>query len=639
MTQPLNRRFLMQDRLPLPAADIANDAIVTEKILDGAVTSAKIANGTIVDADVNTSAAIAKTKIAGTAVTLADTGTVTSTMIANGTIVEADLADGAVTSAKIADGTIVAGDLASNSVTTVKITDANVTTAKLADSAVTTEKIADANVTAAKLAANSVASANIIDGTITTGDIADSAITSAKIADGTIVAGDIADGAITSAKILDGTIVNADINASAAIAYTKITQQPITNLSDVQISTPTGGQVIKYDGSLTKWINGPAAGGVTASATAPTLSSAAAGDAWFDTNDGTLYVCYIDQDSTKQWVQVQANSALEGTILARLSSLEGQAIAYGTQSPNYLINGGFDVWQRGTSFTSSSYTADRWYSPISAGVTVSQETSDLPTGFQYGIKFVTTGAVQYAQWNQPIETANVIPLRGQTVTVSGYIKISGGYVGNWISQAQYSTSSDAYSSQTTLVSGSNKNVATAATTSWTRFTNTFVVPTNAVGLRIENIPDSVQPSGVTVRMTGLQLEVGSIATSFRRNQVNIQAELASCQRYYRRFTSGGDGIYFAGTWYEANVLWVPIIWPTPMRSKPVVSTGGGPNINVYGGGGGTVLSAITEYSGGVPTASGGVYKFTTTTGGNIIGRSGFVGLANAGTWIDFSAEL
>jgi hypothetical protein len=50
-----------------------------------------IGTGAIVNADINASAAIDKTKISGTAITAADTGTVTSTIIANDTIVNADI--------------------------------------------------------------------------------------------------------------------------------------------------------------------------------------------------------------------------------------------------------------------------------------------------------------------------------------------------------------------------------------------------------------------------------------------------------------------------------------------------------------------------------------------------------------------
>jgi len=50
-----------------------------------------IGTGAIVNADVNASAAIDKTKISGTAITAADTGTVTSAMIANDSIVNADI--------------------------------------------------------------------------------------------------------------------------------------------------------------------------------------------------------------------------------------------------------------------------------------------------------------------------------------------------------------------------------------------------------------------------------------------------------------------------------------------------------------------------------------------------------------------
>jgi hypothetical protein len=70
------------------AGTVTNGVYTTDT---GTVTSTMIANGTIVNADINASAAIDKTKISGTAVTVADTGTVTSTMIADGTILNADV--------------------------------------------------------------------------------------------------------------------------------------------------------------------------------------------------------------------------------------------------------------------------------------------------------------------------------------------------------------------------------------------------------------------------------------------------------------------------------------------------------------------------------------------------------------------
>jgi len=80
--------------LNLTVSGVLNDgplASTATYIADNAITSAKIADGAIVNADINASAAIDKTKISGTAVTVADTGTVTSTMILDGTILNADI--------------------------------------------------------------------------------------------------------------------------------------------------------------------------------------------------------------------------------------------------------------------------------------------------------------------------------------------------------------------------------------------------------------------------------------------------------------------------------------------------------------------------------------------------------------------
>jgi hypothetical protein len=115
-------------------ATLSNAGVLT--VGTGAITSAKILDGTIATADI------------------AD-GAITAAKIADGTVVTAEIADDAVTTAKILDSNVTAGKLASNSVTTIKITDANVTTAK----------IADANVTSAKLATN-IDAIKIHDGTV-----------------------------------------------------------------------------------------------------------------------------------------------------------------------------------------------------------------------------------------------------------------------------------------------------------------------------------------------------------------------------------------------------------------------------------------------------------------------------------------
>jgi hypothetical protein len=92
-----------------------------------------IGTGVIVNADINASAAIDKTKISGTAITAADSGTVTSAMIEDGTIVNADVSataaiaktkldlGGTITSADIVDGTIVATDIADGTITAAKL--------------------------------------------------------------------------------------------------------------------------------------------------------------------------------------------------------------------------------------------------------------------------------------------------------------------------------------------------------------------------------------------------------------------------------------------------------------------------------------------------------------------------------------
>jgi hypothetical protein len=105
-----------------------------------------------------------------------------------------DLADGSVSSAKIADGNVANADLAANSVDSAKIVDGGVGTADLAANSVTSAKIADGTVGSADLADGSVNSAKIADGAVANADLAASSVTTAKIADGSVTAAKLSSG-------------------------------------------------------------------------------------------------------------------------------------------------------------------------------------------------------------------------------------------------------------------------------------------------------------------------------------------------------------------------------------------------------------------------------------------------------------
>jgi hypothetical protein len=56
-------------------------------------------------------------------------------------------------------------------------------------------------------------------------------------------------------------------------------------------------------------------------------------------------------------LDASGNADFNGKNLAGVASVNGSQLG---GSRNLIINGGFDVWQRNTSFTGSGYTSDRW---------------------------------------------------------------------------------------------------------------------------------------------------------------------------------------------------------------------------------------------------------------------------------------
>jgi hypothetical protein len=242
----------------------------------------------------------------------------------------------------------------------------------------------------------------------------------------------------------------------------------------------------------------------------------------------------------------------------------------GALSPNAVINGGFDIWQRGTSFTNpataGSYTADRWAAFFQGNGTLTQDTSLVPDNSRFGARITATATSDGNILLQSIETQNAIQFAGKTMTVSG---VYAGTVGlNPTVSVTFSTTVDqTLFNITTSIPATSSSIPTS-TGSFQQFTAVFSVPSTARTLRIGlNTGAVVNTNFLTFGQ--IQLEAGSAATPFRRNAPSIQAELAACQRYYWRLSNGGVyrpyGTGVAGNTTSAEII---VNHPTMMRIPP-----------------------------------------------------------------------
>jgi hypothetical protein len=272
--------------------------------------------------------------------------------------------------------------------------------------------------------------------------------------------------------------------------------------------------------------------------------------------------------------------AAEATLTAGTSGFtalsSGTAgISYQPVSHNYIINGAFDVWQRGTSFDGASfpYTADRWRAGNNADATFSQQTTSLDD-FQYALRFQRdSGATSttVVQVRNIFETVNSIPLAGKTVTLSVYARAGADFSGTGMLltiQTGTGVDQNPYSGLTGAVN--NGLTTPAITTDWVRYTTTATLPTNAtqIAVGIQYTPSGTAGANDWFEITGVQLEAGSVATPFKRHAPSLQGELAACQRYFVNMagqTNHPDG--FGWTASTTN-LRAHIPLPVTMRANP-----------------------------------------------------------------------
>ena len=355
------------------------------------------------------------------------------------------------------------------------------------------------------------------------------------------------------------------------------------------------------------------------------------------------------------------------------------------QSKNLIINGAMQVAQRGTSSTSSGYrTIDRYTNdfggidenPTYEQVDVASGTTPYTLGFRKSAKITNgnqtsgAGAGDYIAIGQRIEAQNVATSgwnylsSSSNITFSFWVKSSvaqsfKGYFKTYDGSAYIysfdtgSLSADTWTKVTKTIPGNsnltfnNDNGLGLEMYIWqfigTDYTDNSVTEnawaSYASGTRTKEATSTwYTTNNATFELTGLQLEVGSVATDFEHR--SFHDELYRCYRYFQRYATGdgkpiGNGFYYNSTQVKINCNLL-----TTMRTTPTMDhiTGTHYYVIYRDGAADTFNNLILEPSSDQNRC--GLYNYEHVSG--TAGQTGIVRCNNAapsGGQVDFSAEL
>jgi hypothetical protein len=298
-----------------------------------------------------------------------------------------------------------------------------------------------------------------------------------------------------------------------------------------------------------------------------------------------------------------------GTVQAeKMTTESGYSLGAGNASSfkNRIINGDMSIDQRnnGSAVTSASgYIADRWsvatFAP-NGGAYTAQQITDAPVGFRNSLRVTTTAtpssnADQFFQMFQPIEGFNVADFllgtaNAITFTLSFWVKSSltgtfcAAFTNNQSTTRSYIStytinSANTWEYKTITVQGDTSGVGTWGTTNGQGLSVFFdlgsgtnqeasAVNTWQTGnfRRVSGAVRVVGTNGATFQVTGVQLEVGTVATSF--DFVLYGTELALCQRYLPAFNSSGTVPLGVGYAFTTSNAICSINFPVQTRVAP-----------------------------------------------------------------------
>jgi hypothetical protein len=320
---------------------------------------------------------------------------------------------------------------------------------------------------------------------------------------------------------------------------------------------------------------------------------------------------------------------------------------------NRIINGAMVIDQRnaGASVTigagANTYTLDRWlgFGSQASKFSIQQNAGSVtsPAGFinYLGVtssSAYTVGSSEQFVLVQPIEGLNITDLNwgtanAQTITLSFWVRSSltgtfGGSLRNSAVNRSYPFSYTVSSTNT----WEQKSITIAGDTTGTWLTTNGVGIYLAFGLGVGSTLSGtagswsaanyasatgatsvVGTNGATFYITGVQLEVGTVATPFERRLYGT--ELALCQRYLPAFipTSTGTGQGPVGQSYAATNALVAIPFQVPARVFPTgISVTNATNFAVTQANTTRSTASAVNFNGGSPY--GGVIDVAVASG-------------------------
>jgi hypothetical protein len=357
-------------------------------------------------------------------------------------------------------------------------------------------------------------------------------------------------------------------------------------------------------------------------------------------------------------------------------SITANAVTPSVNMKNRIINGAMVIDQRnnGASVTNTSadlvFPVDRTniYGTVSSKFTAQQNAGSVtpPVGFTNYLgctssSAYTVGASESFWVQQRIEGFNTADLQwgtanAKTVTLSFWVRSS--LTGTFGGSFQNSASDRSYPYSYTISSANTweyKTITVAGDT-----TGTWIGATNGMGVKIfwglgsgatvsntagawaagnfasaTGATSVVGTNGATFYITGVQLEVGSTATSFDYRPYGT--ELALCQRYYYQAipTNSNNRYTVACVASSATTAKGFFTLPVTMRTQPTLSASSGASYYDFFIAGADYLTNALSIE--PPTTN--YAQIGATIAGATAGQAGVLYINNNSAAIAFSAEL